>query len=1037
MGLREWTGSFGLTTISRAPFTEICSVPPASLPSIQLWTAEEGKVENGGLQSNVEYEDVTVSAEPPRSHLILTVHGIRTYGPWQERLENTLTQAAASQPNRIQLDIRHYRYGFFTVFSFLIPWLRNLAVKQFRSHLSSVFEDGEFDRIDIIGHSFGTFLAIEGLSGLDRSNNVHVHTVILSGSVLSPDYDLSHLIGPGRRIGRVINDCGTRDGVLLLTLLIIGVGMGGRLGLHGFQSRLLTNRYFEFGHSGYFSSDEFVQRWWLPLLLDDKLVEIGPPRREPPPLGDRFWRTLGENGAATTALFYGLLITLIVGSIGFFWREAEQQRFAALQQHARGQASLAQRLFDIGKSDEAMKELTEAVALTKGYSLQQYFPELLSALRTINAEFDVVARLKHRNDNNVVDATFDSTGRRLVTASWDGTAQLYQTTDSAPKWRAALEGHRGQVRRALFSPDGETVVTASMDGAVGIWDADTGKNQLMLKGDGAGIVALAISRDGRKFATGAEDGSVLLWDFKTKKYSKLKGHSKEITAIAFSRDGLLLATSSDDGTARIWNTQNGQLLRPLEGHKSSVTAVSFSRDGKTVLTASIDKSVRFWSVAEGKEIGKVENRYAYFVTIDPTGRYFATAPIPTLRVTDAPAQVWDMSSRSSTATLRNDRGIYLLAFNPEWHGNQIATASEDEIRLWHPGKGRLLKTFRAPVSEGKTSHIGFSTDGTVLVSTHDNGVVRLWDTRPSPRARILDEQTSLNPRFLGRTKIATVSSGGSIQIREFPSLTLLSESRGAWSFVRSIAIGKDNQIVVADANFGVKAAAIWRQSAEEKLSTCQSNGVLQEAILNASGTTVAVGGDSDDPTILLCDVQTSAPPKILRGHEGAISAIAFDGSEQMMASGSVDKTVRIWKLSGDKPGRVLTGHEASVSSVAFSPDDSFVVSGSFDRTARIWDATTEQLRYTLKHEDTVYAVAVDPSGKIIATGGRDRILHLWDATNGNPIGQFRGHEGDIHHILFSPDGGYVLSAGSDDTLRIWKLVPETDLLKWIESVEFN
>jgi WD40 repeat protein len=972
--------------------------------------------------------------------LVLTVHGIRTYGQWQERLGALLSQATASQTDGLQLDIRNYRYGYFTVFSFLIPWLRNLAVKQFRSHLSAIFEEGQFDRIDIVAHSFGTFLAIRGLSDLDRKYNVHIHTAILCGSVLSPDYNLSHLVGPERRIGRLVNDCGMRDAVLLLTLMIIGVGMGGRLGLHGFQGRLLTNRYFGFGHSGYFlpeggDPDEFMRHWWLSLLLDDKPVEAGPQRSESPSLNDRVWRTLGENGASTTAMVYGMLIAVIFGSIGYFWRDADVQRFAALQQTIRGEAALAQRLFDLGESDYAVNELAQAAVMAKGYSLQKNFPEFLSTLRTINAEFNVIARLS-KNKNNVVDANFDSTGTRLVTASWDGTAQLWDVPVGAPpQWRATLQGQLGQIRQAQFSPDGKTVVTTATDGSVAIWDADSGKNEAMVKAHGAGVDVLAIARDGSKFATGAENGSVFLWDFKTKNYVRLDGHSRQINAIAFSRDSKLLATASDDQTARLWNAQNGQLLQILQGHKNNVTAVSFSSDGKTLLTASIDQSVGFWSVPDGAQIGTVQNPYATSVVVDPSSRYFATAPYPFVPVVGAPAQIWDMKTRSSVATLHNDDGIDRLAFNPQVNGNQIATASDHEIRIWKPSNGSLLKIFRLADPDDKVSRVVFSPDGTMLVSTYGSGAVRLWDTRPVPATGIVDELTPLDPLFLAPDRIATISAGGSIQIRDFPSLKQESESRGNWSVVRSIALGRDNQVLLADAAFGAHSAGTWSQSATQQLGTCQLNGILDLAVLNPSGTAVAAGGDVNDKTIYLCDASTGASLRVLSGHKGAINAIAFDRSGRLLASGSSDNTVMIWNVFNEDSPRVLTGHQAAITSVAFSPDASFMVSGSLDRNAKVWDTATKQIKFTLPHEDAVSAVAVDPTSKIIATGERNGILQLWDATAGISVARFRGHSGSISNIVFSPDGNYVLSVGaSDKTLRLWKIVPEFDLLKWIENV---
>ena len=42
------------------------------------------------------------------------------------------------------------------------------------------------------------------------------------------------------------------------------------------------------------------------------------------------------------------------------------------------------------------------------------------------------------------------------------------------KFRAALVGHTGLVNSALFSPDGSRVITASWDGTARLWDVKTG-----------------------------------------------------------------------------------------------------------------------------------------------------------------------------------------------------------------------------------------------------------------------------------------------------------------------------------------------------------------------------------------------------------------------------------------------------------------------------------------------------------------------------------------------------------------------------------
>jgi WD40 repeat protein len=64
-------------------------------------------------------------------------------------------------------------------------------------------------------------------------------------------------------------------------------------------------------------------------------------------------------------------------------------------------------------------------------------------------------------------AAFSPDGSRVVTASFDNTARLWDARTGAAL--ATLSGHRAEVFSALFSPDGNRVVTASDDKTAGIW----------------------------------------------------------------------------------------------------------------------------------------------------------------------------------------------------------------------------------------------------------------------------------------------------------------------------------------------------------------------------------------------------------------------------------------------------------------------------------------------------------------------------------------------------------------------------------------
>ena len=85
----------------------------------------------------------------------------------------------------------------------------------------------------------------------------------------------------------------------------------------------------------------------------------------------------------------------------------------------------------------------------------------------------------------VLSAVFSPDGARVLTASEDGTARLWDAATGAET--AVLRGH--EERRcvsAVFSPDGARVLTASDDGTARLWDAATGAETAVLRGHEGG-----------------------------------------------------------------------------------------------------------------------------------------------------------------------------------------------------------------------------------------------------------------------------------------------------------------------------------------------------------------------------------------------------------------------------------------------------------------------------------------------------------------------------------------------------------------------
>jgi hypothetical protein len=127
----------------------------------------------------------------PARQLVITVPGIRTFGNWQAHLKNLLH---GTDPN---VDVVPYHFGYFSAIAFLIPFVRGLVVKRFAAALARYCCRDSWDRIDIVAHSFGTYIVANALARMLPEQRPKIHTLVLAGSVLKVTYPI-----PSRRLLR-------------------------------------------------------------------------------------------------------------------------------------------------------------------------------------------------------------------------------------------------------------------------------------------------------------------------------------------------------------------------------------------------------------------------------------------------------------------------------------------------------------------------------------------------------------------------------------------------------------------------------------------------------------------------------------------------------------------------------------------------------------------------------------------------------------------------------------------------------------------
>ena len=180
-------------------------------------------------------------------------------------------------------------------------------------------------------------------------------------------------------------------------------------------------------------------------------------------------------------------------------------------------------------------------------------------------------------------------GKTVISASRDDTLKIWDTeTDRELK---TLTGHSNSVSAVAIAPDGKTAISASRDDTLKIWDTETGRELKTLTGHSDSVTAVAIAPDGKTAISASDDKTLKIWDTETgRELKNLTGHSFSVTAVAIAPDGKTAISASSDTTLKIWNTETGRELKTLTGHSSSVTAVAITPDGKTAISASWDKT---------------------------------------------------------------------------------------------------------------------------------------------------------------------------------------------------------------------------------------------------------------------------------------------------------------------------------------------------------------------------------------------------------------------------------------------------------------
>jgi WD40 repeat protein len=876
-----------------------------------------------------------------KQRLLITVHGIRTFGAWQGALK---TKAEDDFGGAVE--VCNYRYGFYSLVAFLIPFTRWIATRRFRKQLLHDLTKAPWSRVDIVAHSFGTHLVGWGLRRLPIDKQPLIHTIIFAGSVLKSTFPVRDLKD---RAVRLVNDCGIKDNVLLVNqIFVLFTGMAGRIGLIGTEGPSFLNRFFDFGHGGYFDKQpfgepDFMDKYWMPLLRSEAGIDAHDERVERA-LDDVVSLFL-NNAEPIKIAVYVLPLLLMIGYVN-------NLRLAAVRE---AKMELARRLAN--ESDLLRIELEDLE------------PPLLLATESMER----IALPE--NDRRIRDAMLLGSG---------------------PRWTANLGGD--YVTSVVFSDDGRLAAVRDSPGMVYVLDVATGRELLFLRTLGSANVAfiagtryLAVDDGLGKFlkifevATGREVKELAFAHYRSIRaispdgryvvvYPYLRNNSVKIielttghelvrlkvppsvneTNYTFSPNSRYLATWSRDenGVAAVFDLKTAKRIWRLAFSKG-VRDLGFNVDGGYVAIARDDGSTSVFDLAAGSEALHLASG-GTAVAISPDGYYLAVYNDRALRIIDA---------ETSTEVLRfrriNSSGS--IAISPNSHF--VAVGGYRTIGLYEVNRTYQSTLLISPLDA--LLGVAFSKDGQHIATAGQDHVARVFEAATGKEISHLAEGDSVNGVDFspdGRY-VATASADRTVRIFESATgkeIFRLTEPKA----VQAIAFNPDGKSLAVGCSDG-NLRIIDVRNGKENLRVSEG-GTPGPLVFSPDGRFIAM----DVKGIRVVDATTGNEVTRNRGECGA-EQLVFSPDGEFVAGACNDYTARVFDAKSGTEVLHLS-HQSRVEAVAFSPDGHYLVSGSNDHTARIFDAGNGSEKIHLTNVGNVQAVHYSLDGSSLMTASLSR-----------------------------------------------------------------
>ena len=522
---------------------------------------------------------------------------------------------------------------------------------------------------------------------------------------------------------------------------------------------------------------------------------------------------------------------------------------------------------------------------------------LISLLTCFHLAFSQQVQLTVQTGHSatITDMCYSHDGSYIITAGEDNKIVVWDVFTS--KQYASLLGHSQEVGGISLHPNGDILVSVSLDSTIRIWNIQTEECEKIIRMDYR-LGDVAFHPDGNEFVVVGE--SVSRFSYPDYKESELGLNARDyFSTVNYSKSGKMIAIGGI--REKKGYVFNDSLKRIQTDFLAKITEIDFDTDDKSV----------FYTTTEGHLVQKSlgDNSFRYSTTTD-----FMLNSLNSVQYSD------------SLIFMANDYGEVQILDKLNWRNHRVFIGSRDKITkivlssdgkhlacaganrsvvIWDLEKRTTTKVLKGLVNRINT--IAFSENGEEIIVGYADGEIR--------KTNLLTNQSVLNhlkPKSnslidIGEYSVSNIRSlGTDTAIFEVLSSRRSLELEGVFDKI-------DEQVVLWDFKQNVLEVDKKRDPAPEVTEYIHDlkNGIHHRSHFLLDRDQLSARSELHDVSIRIVhnEVHVSNYDEsehkylIITGHSDLVSSIAINERYGFLATASWDGMIRFWDL---KKGELLT-----------------------------------------------------------------------------------------------------------------------------------